>query len=74
MHGFFWQRFFRHVGIIGGCGVGCGSLVFGGVLLEPEQGLYADPAWTGLGVDWQAGWRRTMRPRSGCSGGRTIRR
>ena len=54
MHGFFWQRFFRHVGIIGGCGVGGGSLVFGGVLLEPEQGLYADPAWTGLGVDWQA--------------------
>jgi cholesterol oxidase len=54
MHGFFWQRFFRHVGIIGGCGVGGGSLVFGGVLLEPEQGLYRDPAWAGLGVDWQA--------------------
>jgi cholesterol oxidase len=54
MHGFFWQRFFRHVGIIGGCGVGGGSLVFGGVLLEPEDGLYRDPAWARLGVDWQA--------------------
>ena len=53
MHGFFWQRFFRHVGIIGACGVGGGSLVFGGVLLEPEEGLYHDPAWSGLGVDWQ---------------------
>ncbi|HYB31010.1 MAG TPA: GMC family oxidoreductase [Solirubrobacteraceae bacterium] len=54
MHGFFWQRFFRHVGIIGACGVGGGSLVFGGVLLEPEDGLYRDPAWARLGVDWQA--------------------
>jgi cholesterol oxidase len=54
MHGFFWQRFFRHVGIIGACGVGGGSLVFGGVLLEPEAGLYRDPAWARLGVDWQA--------------------
>jgi cholesterol oxidase len=53
MHGFFWQRFFRHVGIIGGCGVGGGSLVFGGVLLEPESGVYCDPAWAGLGVDWR---------------------
>lgn len=54
MHGFFWQRFFRHVGIIGACGVGGGSLVFGGVLLEPEEGLYRDPAWARLGVDWRA--------------------
>jgi cholesterol oxidase len=54
MHGFFWQRFFRHVGIIGGCGVGGGSLVFGGVLLEPDDRLYRDPAWTGLGVDWRS--------------------
>ena len=54
MHGFFWQRFFRHVGIIGACGVGGGSLVFGGVLLEPEHGLYRDPAWARLGIDWRA--------------------
>jgi cholesterol oxidase len=54
MHGFFWQRFFRHVGIIGACGVGGGSLVFGGVLLEPEGSLYRDPAWARLGINWQA--------------------
>jgi cholesterol oxidase len=54
MHGFFWQRFFRHVGIIGGCGVGGGSLVFGGVLLEPDDRLYSDPAWARLGVDWRS--------------------
>jgi cholesterol oxidase len=54
MHGFFWQRFFRHVGIIGGCGVGGGSLVFGGVLLEPDPGVYRDCGWAGLGVDWRA--------------------
>jgi cholesterol oxidase len=53
MHGFFWQRFFRHVGIIGACGVGGGSLVFGGVLLEPKDELYRDPAWARLGVAWQ---------------------
>lgn len=53
MHGFFWQRFFRQVGIIGACGVGGGSLLFGGVLLEPEHGLYRDPAWARLGIDWQ---------------------
>jgi cholesterol oxidase len=54
MHGFFWQRFFRHVGIVGACGVGGGSLVFGGVLLEPKAAFYGDPAWAELGVDWQA--------------------
>jgi cholesterol oxidase len=54
MHGFFWQRFFRHVGIIGACGVGGGSLVLGGVLLEPEEGLHRDPAWAGVGIDWRA--------------------
>jgi cholesterol oxidase len=54
MRGFFWQRFFRHVAIVGASGVGGGSLVFGGVLLEPKEGFYRDPAWSGLGVDWQA--------------------
>jgi cholesterol oxidase len=54
MHGFFWQRFFRHVGIVGATGVGGGSLVFGGVLLEPKEAFYQDPAWAELGPDWQA--------------------
>ena len=73
MHGFFWQRFFRHVGIIGGCGVGGGSLVFGGVLLEPDDRLYSDAAWAGLGVDWQA----ELEPHYGTAKrmlGRTINR
>mgnify|MGYP003493351571 FL=1 len=35
MHGYFWQRVFRDVGIIGGSGVGGGSIVCVGVLLEP---------------------------------------
>lgn len=37
MHGFFWQRFFRHVGIVGACGVGGGSLVFGGCCWSPRR-------------------------------------
>jgi cholesterol oxidase len=54
MHGFFWQRLFRHVGIIGATGVGGGSLVFGGVLIEPKEAFYRDPAWADLGPDWRA--------------------
>ena len=54
MHGFFWQRLFRHVGILGATGVGGGSLVFGGVLIEPKEAFYRDPAWADLGPDWRA--------------------
>jgi cholesterol oxidase len=50
--GFFWQRVFRHVGIIGASGVGGGSLVFAGVLVEPKPAFFTDPAWADLGVDW----------------------
>jgi len=53
MRGFSWQRFFRHVSVLGAAGVGGGSLVFGGALLEPNDGFYRDPAWAGLGVDWR---------------------
>jgi cholesterol oxidase len=28
--------------------------VFGGVLLEPKEWFYRDPAWADLGVDWKA--------------------
>ena len=52
-HGFFWQRVFRDVGIIGASGVGGGSIVWGAVLLEPDATVFADPAW-GVGEeDWQ---------------------
>ncbi|MBW9206822.1 FAD-dependent oxidoreductase [Mumia sp. zg.B17] len=53
MRGFFWQRIFRHVGIIGGTGVGGGSIVWAGVLLEPGKDFYRAPSLRALGVDWQ---------------------
>lgn len=52
--GFFVQHPFKHVGIVGGVGVGGGSLVYAAVLLRPKDAFFADPAWTGLGVDWKA--------------------
>lgn len=54
LRGFFWQRVFRHVGIIGATGVGGGSTVWAGVLLEPREAFYSDPAWSQLGPDWKA--------------------
>ncbi len=54
LKGFFSQTVLRHVGIVGGVGVGGGSLVYAAVLLEPKQSFFDDPAWSGLGVDWQA--------------------
>lgn len=54
MQGLFYQRFFRHVNIVGGVGVGGGSLVYAAVLLEPKQAFYQDPAWASLGIDWKA--------------------
>ena len=51
--GFFVQRFFRHVGIVGGVGVGGGSLVYAAVLLEPGDAFFRDAAWSGLGIDWK---------------------
>jgi cholesterol oxidase len=53
MKGFFSQRIFRHVGVVGGVGVGGGSLVYAAVLLEPKPVFFAEPTWSGLGIDWQ---------------------
>lgn len=53
LRGFFWQRLFRHVAIIGGTGVGGGSIVWAGVLLEPGADFYDSPAMTRLGPDWK---------------------
>jgi cholesterol oxidase len=52
--GFFVQHFFEHVGIVGGVGVGGGSLVYAAVLLKPKEAFFRDRAWSELGVDWQA--------------------
>jgi len=54
MQGFFIQRFFKHVNIVGGVGVGGGSLVYAAVLLEPKNAFYQDPAWVDMGIDWKA--------------------
>ena len=48
LKGFFTQTFFKHVTIVGGVGVGGGSLVYAAVLLEPKQAFYQDPAWGSL--------------------------
>jgi cholesterol oxidase len=52
--GFFVQHVFKHVGIVGGVGVGGGSLVYAAVLLKPRDAFFDDPAWAQLGVDWRA--------------------
>ena len=52
LKGIFTQRFFQHVNVVGGVGVGGGSLVYAAVLLEPKQAFYHDPAWSGMGIDW----------------------
>ncbi len=54
LDGFFWQRMFRDVGIIGASGVGGGSIVWGAVLLTPAEQVFADPAWGDGEVDWQS--------------------
>ena len=52
LKGFFFQRFFKHATIVGGAGVGGGSLVYAAVLLEPKKAFYEDKAWKALG-DWE---------------------
>ena len=39
--------------VVGGVGVGGGSLVYAAVLLEPKDAFYSDPSWSHLGVDWK---------------------
>lgn len=53
MKGFFAQRFFRHLGLIRGIGVGGGSLVYAAVLLRPKKAFYQSPAWAHL-ADWES--------------------
>ena len=54
MDGYFYQRFFRHISIVGGIGVGGGSIVFAAVLLRPKKAFYQHSGWSNLGVDWEA--------------------
>ncbi|MBS9373721.1 Cholesterol oxidase [Rhodococcus sp. B50] len=54
LRGFFAQRVLSHVGIIGGVGVGGGSIVWAGVLLEPKDAFFTDPAWPSVPDGWRA--------------------
>src|SRR5690606_14060260 len=58
LRGFFWQRVLAHVGIIAGVGVGGGSIVWAGVLLEPEDDFFTVPAWPRS----PSGWRAELAP------------
>jgi len=51
--GFFSQIIYKHLGIVGGVGVGGGSLVYAAVLLEPKDDFYQDPSWNHLCEDWK---------------------
>ena len=42
----------RQVLILSGAGVGGGSLVYAGVLLEPHDAFFTDPQWRGI-TDWK---------------------
>jgi cholesterol oxidase len=52
--GYFRQTLLRHVMVVGGVGVGGGSLVYAAVLLEPSAQAFEAPGWVGSGVDWRA--------------------
>jgi cholesterol oxidase len=51
LRGYFVQHIFRHVAIVGGVGVGGGSIVWAAVMLEPKQAFYDDPKIKALGID-----------------------
>jgi cholesterol oxidase len=55
MRGFFGYSMFRHLFMVKGVGVGGGSLVWGGVMLEPKPSFYDDENLQKMGVDWKGG-------------------
>jgi cholesterol oxidase len=55
LHGFFNMRFFRHVTILHGCGVGGGSITYATTLLRPPDKVWQAGSWSGL-----AGWQIEM--------------
>jgi cholesterol oxidase len=50
LHGYFRQTVLRHLTVVGGIGVGGGSIVYAAVLLRPKH--YDAPGWQRAGVDW----------------------
>lgn len=53
LRGYSAQHIFRHVGVLGGVGVGGGSLVWGAVMLPPKPSYYQAPVWNEMGIDMQ---------------------
>jgi cholesterol oxidase len=53
LRGYLSQQLFQHVAVLGGVGVGGGSLVWGAVMLEPREKFYTSPEVQKLGVDWR---------------------
>lgn len=51
-HGFFEMTFMNGLLALHGSGVGGGSLTYGNVLIEPDDRLFASPAWSHLN-DWK---------------------
>jgi cholesterol oxidase len=54
LHGYFQQTLLRHVMVVHGVGVGGGSIVYAGVLLQPKADAWRAPGWAAVGVDWAA--------------------
>jgi cholesterol oxidase len=52
LRGYFRQTILRHLGVIGGVGVGGGSIVFGGVLLRASDAVLSAGGWSDGGVGW----------------------
>lgn len=55
--GLFQMRFFKHVTVLAGAGVGGGSLVYANTLPIPKQSFFRNPAWAEL-----ADWERELTP------------
>ncbi|MGB1274321.1 MAG: GMC family oxidoreductase [Nannocystaceae bacterium] len=55
--GLFQMKFFRHVTVLSGVGVGGGSLVYANTLPIPKDGFYNSSSWSHL-----ANWKDELRP------------
>jgi cholesterol oxidase len=55
--GLFQMRFFRHVTVLSGVGVGGGSLVYANTLPVPKRAFFQQPSWAHL-----ADWERELAP------------
>ncbi len=56
-HGFFEMTFMNGLLALHGSGVGGGSLMYGNVLIEPDDRLFAAPSWRHLND-----WKRELQP------------